>query len=282
MDDKIILWLLDEDHLVEIDTDVNPADLPDGSAVGIFDGDELIMDFNKVERPVNMGYFIRLWNAQFTSFPLTIDQIIFNLDGEHHKFKKQTTRKVSMPPINVPAGKKLKAVGDLGESLLSLIPGLQVVRPLKTDGVHDVDYEIVWNGQTYGAEVKTNARTNVDPYRYKLTGYGLFSLADIRRLKTAFCEQNGVTPAMLGITIDFEANTFDACLLPGEIRTFLGGANTVIAKGVSFETTGVVPLQAEQRLDRRVPKPFQRPGETGQPSWKKRLVPAAPEPSEVF
>lgn len=296
MEDKLIVWLIDGDELFSVDTDFDRADLPEGSAFGVFDGDQLLMDFNELDRPINMEYFIRLWKAQFPEFEIGIEDIIFEFDGEHSRFKKDvhkgdkqssvwypTLRKEAMPPINTPAGNKLKAVGDLGESIISLIPRLEVVRPLKGDGVHDVDFEVVWQGQKYGVEVKANNRDSMDPYRYKLTGYGAYNLEQIRLLKTQFCEENGLTPGTLGITIDFTSQTFDACFLPGEIKQFLGGARTVIAQDVPFANTGVRPLAPERNNQSRVPRPFLRDGETSQPAWKNPKVrPEAPSPDEIF
>jgi hypothetical protein len=193
--------------------------------------------------------------------------------GDHYytvgSWKEAAIEKEAMPPLGMPIGDKGVRLGELGESLVSLIPGMTVIGDIKDGQVHDVDLEVEWQGQRYGVEVKSNSRTGMDPYRYRLTGYGRFTLPQIRQFKREYCESRGLIPGTLGITIDFENNTFDACLLPGEIRTFLGGAKTMVANDVPFENkTGVRPLKTDTMMEPRIPNAFKRPGENADPSWK--------------
>lgn len=272
-----IIWLPESDLILFVD---DAEDIEgDGIVTGRVLPHEIILDLNRVNYPVSLKYFQKLWNNLYPEQMLTADQIVIENNGEHRRLG---ARKEAMPQLGLPAERKLYDVGKLGESLVSLIPGITEVEDVKSDGIHDVDLAITYNGQRYGVELKTNTRSNYDPYRYKLTGYGRYTLEQIRQFKTAYCQQLGLTPGTLGITIDFENSTFDACLLPGQIKSFLGGRKTVIAQDISFENTGVRPLNAEKSLEQRVPAPFTRPGETAQPAWKRKVAPPAPDPDEVF
>jgi hypothetical protein len=81
MDDKFILWLINEDDIVEVSDQFSREDMPEDSAFGIlYDGDTLVLDLNELHYPINMEYFIKLWNALYPGTPLGIDQIIFEFD----------------------------------------------------------------------------------------------------------------------------------------------------------------------------------------------------------
>lgn len=281
-----IVWVPEADEilLVKDASDIEGPGIVTGT---LYDDDFVVLDMNRVDYPINVEYFLDVWNSLYPNVMLAPSQVYFERDGEHLPLIHTSHRKEAMPPAGIPAGKGLGRLGALGENLVHLIPGLSNIESVKIgDEVHDVDVAFDYNGVRYGAEVKTNGRNGYDPYRYRITGYGKYSLAYVRDAKSKYAENLGLVPATLGITVDFENSTFDACLLPGEIRTFLGGPRTLLAKDIPFDDDmGARPNKFDRPNfeEARIPGPFLRPGETTNPGWKKKKVtPPAPDPDQVF
>lgn len=225
---------------------------------GEFQDGYLELDYNRVSHPININYFLDLWNHLYPDDKLSKDQIIIEVDGEHSKLKD------AMPPRGKASQNFLTKIGSFAESLViqGLVPDVEVIKVLSGTGLsYDVDFHALIKGEEFGVELKSNDRMGTDPYKYRLTAYksGL-PLREVVRRKASFAQEFNLRPGMLGMTLDFQANTFDAFFYPGLKSSFRSGAGIELGVDIPFENPeGITPIGlTAYSTPRRVPKRFRK------------------------
>jgi hypothetical protein len=141
----------------------------------------------------------------------------FNLDPE-----EQFTR----------AGLSLDEMGTIGEQVvygLGLIPGLGAVEPAHTGGADVFPIDAILraeDGQRYGVEIKTNHSQAQE--RFKV------GTKRSRDAKIAYCNANGLKPALMGVRLNFYTDTADVFFRPGLTDTWIGNRQMAHVAKVDF------------------------------------------------
>lgn len=234
------------------------------------DGTKILLHSDDLTIPVNLDYFVRLWNSTYPDKEISgadislshlktanserkiyrVEKPIIKLDYETFpEFAEYMNSEGHIHPEADPDMMKQRnaLVGRLGEMIFrnSHIPGLHLV----DDPIHDpthpnspidsfFQYDVGNGPQLFAGEIKASSSHNQRPYRYTITGYGAKSSNTAAQDKIGHISTwKDYSPASVGITMRYDDNMVDAYLMPHQIKSF------------SRSTTGAVPLIENMPFD---------------------------------
>jgi len=136
------------------------------------------------------------------------------------------------------AGLGLTEMGHIGEQLVlnqGTIPGLGTFRPAHTGGKWPIDAVLDGvDGVTYGVEIKSNHSQAQE--RFKV------GKAEERAGKIRYCLSQGLTPALVGVRLNFYTDQADVFFRPGLTDTWIG--NKQMRHVGTFDFSALNPFKA--------------------------------------
>lgn len=144
------------------------------------------------------------------------------------------TENIVQPEFN-PGGRTLSGLsldqmGNIGETLIARIgeiPGVGSVESMTAEYQHPIDCIVVSGDTRYGCEIKTN-HAQAQP-RFKLGDQ------KERHAKIAYCAENGLQPALIGVRLNFFNDKANIFFRPGMSDTWIGNSNMKHVGTVDFE-----------------------------------------------
>ena len=240
------------------------------------EGRKIILHSDDATNSVDIGYFVKLWNASFPDQDIILDNVstqnmktsakkLYRIDEpitklDYDLFPEYAKYMNSEGHIHPDADpdtlkKRHQLVGDLSEHIFkhANIPGLSLIQDDEhlahtNSPIDNIFHFDIGNGlgpQQFAAEIKGASSHNKRPYRYSLTGYGRKSSNTAAEEKKAYVAKLGkdYSPATVGVTMRYDDNMADIYMLPHQIGSFSRSTEGAIplAENVPFDFNGFHP-----------------------------------------